>query len=207
MVGVTAFVFPVPKALLHVYVNPPFALIVAVAPLHIVAPLVFTISVGFTTTTHDAVPMHPFPSVPVTLYVVVAVGDTVFGLPAPKPLLQLYVFAPFALMLILEPIHIVPPVAVTFGNGFTVTTHDDVLLHKFASVPVTIYVVVVIGFTVFGLPAPKPFHVYVIPPPAVIFIEFPKHIAPPVAVIVGNGFTFTTTLPVPVQPNVLMPVT
>ena len=61
-------------------------MIVIDAPRQIVPPVAVTVGKGFTVTTHEAVPVHPFPSVPVTLYVVVVVGLTTLGFPAPKPL-------------------------------------------------------------------------------------------------------------------------
>jgi hypothetical protein len=46
-----------------------------------------------------------------------------------------------------EPIHalVVPPIGSSTGNGFTVTVISSVSTHPFASVPVTVYVVVVVG--------------------------------------------------------------
>jgi len=60
---------------------------VADAPGHICADDGVTDMVGLakTVTVDDAVPVHPLASVPVTEYVVVVVGDTVFDEPLPKP--------------------------------------------------------------------------------------------------------------------------
>ena len=59
--------------------------------------------------------------------------------------------------MVLFPEQIVPPdvVVVTVGEGFTVMTRVAVPLHP-AEVPVTVYVVVVVGETVTGLPESEP---------------------------------------------------
>ena len=51
--------------------------------------------------------------------------------------------------IVLEPIQVlaVPPIAASVGNAFTLTTTTSVLLQLFV-VPVTVYVVVVVGVTV-----------------------------------------------------------
>ena len=62
------------------------------------------------------------PEVPVTVYVVVAVGDTICVAPAPSPLFQEYVAAPELVIVVELPAQIVvEPVANTIGNGVTVT--------------------------------------------------------------------------------------
>jgi len=65
---------------------------------------------------------QPFPSVPITVYVVVVVGVTAMvGVVA--LLLQVYVVAPPAVITTARPLHTVPTeslVAVTIGKGFTV---------------------------------------------------------------------------------------
>ena len=86
------------------------------------------------------------------------------------------------------------------GSGFTVTTAVAVLLQLFPSVPVTVYVVVVVGFTEIGVPDPPVLHAYVLAPPAVRFFELPIQIVPPPAVTVGNAFMPTATLLIAVQP-------
>jgi hypothetical protein len=49
--------------------------------------------------------------------------------------------------IVLEPIHafVVPPIAARTGKSFTVTVTASMLTHPFASVPVTVYVVVTVG--------------------------------------------------------------
>ncbi len=65
---------------------------------------------------------HPFASVPVTVYVVVEVGETECVAPEPNPLSQVYVEPPVAVSVVDAPLQIVTSVlAVIVGNGFTVT--------------------------------------------------------------------------------------
>jgi len=65
------------------------------------------------------VPVHPAVLVPVTVYVVVALGVTVLLAPVPNPPDQLYVLAPLAVNSELAPEHISVGVAVAviLGNG------------------------------------------------------------------------------------------
>ena len=95
--------------------------------MHIVAGLAVanTVGNGFTVTLTVAVPVHPVLVVPVTVYVVVLVGETVLLDPVPKLCDQLYVFAPLALNVVLEPEHIeegdADAIRVGVGLTFTVT--------------------------------------------------------------------------------------
>ena len=45
-----------------------------------------------------------------------------------------------------------PPPVVTVGNVFTLIARVDVLLHPAALTPVTVYVVVIVGVAVNGVP-------------------------------------------------------
>ena len=105
---------------------------------------------GFTVTLTVAVPVHPAVLVPVTVYVVVALGVTVLLAPLPNPPDQLYVLAPLAVSTEVAPLHIADGLAeaVTDGIGFTVTLTVAVPEHPSAAVPVTEYVVVELGVTV-----------------------------------------------------------
>ena len=120
--------------------------------MHIAAGLAVAVTDGngFTVTLTVAVPEHPSDVIPVTVYVVVPVGDTVLELPLPKLCDQLYVFAPLAVSTEVAPLHIAAglAVAVTVGNGFTVTLTVAVPVHPAVVVPVTEYVVVALGVTV-----------------------------------------------------------
>jgi len=191
----------------------PLAVNTDVDPLHIAAGLAVAVTIGneFTVTLTVAVPVHPAVLVPVTVYVVVPVGDTVLELPLPKVCDQLYVFAPLAVNTDVAPLHIAAglAVAVTDGNGFTVTLTVAVPVHPAVFVPVTVYVVVPLGVTVMLAVLPPVFQLYVFAPLAVNTDVAPLHIAAGLAVAVtdGNGFTVTLTVAVPVHPAVLVPVT
>jgi hypothetical protein len=130
----------------------PLAVNTELAPLHIAAGLddAVTDGNGFTVTLTVAVPVHPAVLVPVTVYVVVALGVTVLLAPLPNPPDQLYVFAPLAVNTDVAPLHIAAglTVALTDGNGFTVTLTVAVPVHPAVLVPVTEYVVVALGVTV-----------------------------------------------------------
>jgi hypothetical protein len=146
------------------------------------------------------------------VYVVVELGVTVLLAPVPNPPDQLYVLAPLAVNSELAPLHIAAglAVAVIVGNGFTVTLTVAVPVHPAVLVPVTVYVVVALGVTVLFAPVPNPpDQLYVFAPLAVNTELAPLHIAVGLAdaVTVGNGFTVTLTVAVPVHPAVLVPVT
>lgn len=66
--------------------------------------------------------------------------------------------APVAVKVELPPTQIVglPAVAVTVGDGFTVTATVCTAVQPFAAVPVIVYVVVVAGVTVTGEPVNDP---------------------------------------------------
>jgi hypothetical protein len=140
---------------LQVYVVPPLAVKIADSPSQI-APLDVTVIVAFgeteTVTEVDAV--HPPASVPVIEYVIEEVGLAVTVAPLvddkPVPGLQVYVDPPVAVIVVEVPEQIVlfAAVAVIVGIGLTVTTEVAVLLQPFASVPVTVYVDVDVGFAV-----------------------------------------------------------
>ena len=171
-----------------------------------------TVGFAFTVTVVAAVLVHPFPSVPVTVYTVVEVGDTVFGLPVPKPPLQLYEVAPPAVSVEEAPLQIVEGDAlnVAVGFAFTVTVAVAVLVQPFPSVPVTVYTVVEDGDTVFGLPVPNPpLQLYDVAPPAVRVEEAPLQMVEGDALNVTVGFAFTVTVVVTVlvQPFPSVPVT
>ena len=116
-----------------------------------------TVGVGLTVTVACAVPVHPFAAVPVTVYVVVVPGETEIGEPGIAPGFQTYDVAPPPVRLVEFPEQIVgeDAVAVTVGEGFTVTVTCAVLLQPDV-VPVTVYVVVVPGETEIGDPGIAP---------------------------------------------------
>lgn len=83
-----------------------------------------TVGAVFTVIVRVPVPVHPLAAVPVTVYVVVAVGETVTGEPDNDPGIQVYVDAPAPVNVVELPLHIVAfdAVAVTVGAAFTVIT-------------------------------------------------------------------------------------
>ena len=91
------------------------------------------------------------------MYVVLLVGVTVMLAVLP-PVFQLYVLAPLAVNTEVAPLHIAAglAVAVTDGNGLTVTLTVAVPEHPAVLVPVTVYVVVALGVTVLLAPLPNP---------------------------------------------------
>ena len=96
---------------------------------------------GFTVIILVDVFVQPCAFVPVTVYVVVEVGETVTEPPVKFPGIQVYVAAPLAVIVVLAPIQIDVAVAVvvTTGDGLTVTVAVAVLLQVVvASVPVTV---------------------------------------------------------------------
>jgi hypothetical protein len=213
-VGDTVTLEPLPAPFDQLYVLAPLAVSVEDCPEFIVDGIAEAVTVGngFTVTLTVAVPVHPAALVPVTVYVVVALGVTVLLAPVPNPPDQLYVLAPLAVNTELAPLHIADGLAdaVTVGNGFTVTLTVAVPVHPAALVPVTVYVVVELGVTVLLAPVPNPpDQLYVLAPLAVNTEVAPLHIAAGLAdaVTVGNGFTVTLIVAVPVHPAALVPVT
>jgi hypothetical protein len=108
------------------------------------------------------VPVQPSGVVPVTEYVVVAVGLTVtFGF-VPNPFDQLNVVPIISELTInseFSPRQISVGLAVTviIGNGWTVTVTSAVPVQPSGVVPVTEYVVVAVGLTVTFELVPNPF--------------------------------------------------
>jgi galactose mutarotase-like enzyme len=82
--------------------------------------------------------LQPLPSVPTTVYVAFDPGDTV-RVEAPEPVFQLYVLAPPADSVAVEPMHIEAgdAAAVTVGTGLTVTV-DVAVAEQLPAEPVTV---------------------------------------------------------------------
>ena len=101
--------------------------------------------------------MQPFADVPVTVYVVVVVGETVTVVPLSAPGFQEYVDAPEPVIVVLLPAQmvVVAEVVVTVGVGLTVIVRVAVPVQP-VEVPVTVYVVVVAGETVTEDPESDP---------------------------------------------------
>jgi hypothetical protein len=103
--------------------------------------------------------------------------------------------------------------ALITGSGLTVTVTVVVFTQLFTSVPVMVYVVVVVGPAVKLVPVVPDNPVagdqaYVDAPPAVSVVDEPLHIATAggVQVIVGNGLTVTVVVVEPVHPAAVVPV-
>jgi hypothetical protein len=98
-------------------------------------------ALGRTVTVAWSVEVHPF-VVPVMVYVVVVPGVNVTV--APVAALRFvagdheYVVAPVAVNVAVAVEQIVTSATTTTGKGFTVTKTWSVLIHPFASVPVTV---------------------------------------------------------------------
>lgn len=211
-----------PVAGLHVYVEAPDAVRETLPPIQIAGAEGVTVIVGFgfTVTVTVAVFTQPLALVPETVYVVVVVGPAVTVAPVvpdnPVDGLHEYVEAPDAVSDTLLPLQIVGAdgVTLTVGKGFTVTVTFFVLTHPFASVPVTVYVVVDVGFAVTVAPVvgDKPvagLHVYVDAPDAVRETLAPIQIAGAdgVTAIVGNTFTVKVTIDDVTDPHAPVTIT
>ena len=84
------------------------------------------------------------------------------------------------------------PSILIVGNGNTVTVFWVLPWQPFASVAVTLYVVVLVGFTVMEAVVAPVLHVYEAPPDAVNVTEPPVQTAEgPSMLMVGNGNTVT----------------
>ena len=106
---------------------------------------------GLTVIVTVAVFVQPFTAVPVTVYVVVTVGDAVGFAQVvqlnPVAGAHTYVLAPLAVMINPPPkqIDAAGGVTVIVGRGNTVTVQVAVPVQPKAFVPVTVYVVVTVG--------------------------------------------------------------
>jgi hypothetical protein len=141
--------------------------------------LLLTVGRGLTVIVLVAIFVQPVALVPVTVYVVVAVGDTVTDDPDKLPGFQVYVAAPFAVSVVVPPEQIVlnDALLLTEGRGLTVIVLVAIFVQPVALVPVTVYVVVAVGDTVTEDPDKLPgFQVYVDPPVALNDKDAPEHI-------------------------------
>jgi len=112
---------------------------------------------------------------------------------------------------VLKPAHteVGDAVAVIFGSGFTVSVTVAIPVQPVVLVPVTLYVVVLVGVAVNDEPLPPGLQLYVLAPLAEIVELCPMQMAAgvAVAVTVGSGLTVTVTVAIPEQPNAVVPVT
>lgn len=110
---------------------PPDAFNWMLSPKHIVpsAPALAMMN-GVITTVTESIPVQPLASVAITVYVALAVGEAVME-DVVCPLLQLYVFPPFAESVIAVPVHtVILFPALTVSPEFTVTVAVAVSEHN-----------------------------------------------------------------------------
>jgi hypothetical protein len=126
---------------IQLYVEAPVAESVTVLPeqMVVVEEDALTTGDGFTLITCVAVPLQPL-LVPVTVYVVIAVGETLTVAPVSEPGIHVYVVAPVAVMATELPLQmvVVGEDTLTVGVGLTVIVRVAVLVQPFAAVPVTV---------------------------------------------------------------------
>ena len=217
---------------------PPAAVNVTLAPLQIVPSLLDVPDVsatvitgtgsGLTVIVVDDVAVQPSVLVTVTVYVVLVVGLTRMLALDPSPPLQLYVSPPDAVNVAPSPLQIapsssvVPDVSVTviegIGRSLTVIVADVLDAQLFASVTVTVYVVVDIGLTEIDAPNWVGVVLQTYEPPEVVSVTLAPLqmvpsllVRPEVSVIaiigVGSGFTVIIVAVVEEQPSVFVTVT
>ena len=215
-VGVTVYGLSVDveEPLLHEYDSAPVAVSVAFCPRHIAfTGLILTVGNWLTVTVTVAVLEQPLSPVPVTVYVVVPVGVTVYGLTVDVvvPSFHEYDAAPLAVRLASCPRQIASWLvsAETVGSCLTLTVTLAVLEHPLPSVPVTVYVVVSSGVTDLLLPVPRLLpQEYEVAPVAVSVAFCPRHIAfTGLILTVGSWLTVTVTVAVLEQLLLSVPVT
>jgi hypothetical protein len=139
---------------LHAYEPAPEAVSVVDSPAHnSVSPLTLRFGSAFTFTVTILVFVHPFASVPVTVYEVDCDGATTSLVPVP-PVLQEYVDAPEAVSVVESFAHTeVLPDTQTKGNAFTAMVIVAVSL-QMPLIPITVYVADIVGETISLVPFP-----------------------------------------------------
>ena len=114
----------------------------------LVSLLATTIGKALMLTVTESLLLQPLASVPVTIYLVEILGLADLTAPFPSPLFQVNVAAPLALIFAEDPIQIaVSLLAITLGKALMLTKTESILLQPFPSVPVTMYLVVMLGLT------------------------------------------------------------
>ena len=108
-----------------------------------------TVGKGLTPTATAAVLEQPLISIPVTMYIVEVVGETLTEGPVKSPGCQRYALAPVADKVAEAPMQIAVAdvVATTVGKARTPTDTVAVFVQPFKSVPKTVYVVLILGET------------------------------------------------------------
>jgi hypothetical protein len=123
--------------LLQEYVVAPDAVNVADAPEQIASEFTVIVGVGLIVTEATPAPEQPAALLPVTVYEVLAVGETTIGFVV-DPLLQEYVAAPLAVNVADPPEQIASEFTVMVGVRFTLTVPIAVPEHPAALLPVTV---------------------------------------------------------------------
>jgi hypothetical protein len=122
-----------------------------------------------------------------------------------------YVIAPLGVSVEQKVRQMAVGLAATVIVGFGLTVTSTVLVPAQPPVlPVTVYVVVIVGVTVTGLPPSEPgIHKYDVAPVPVSTAEAPLHIVAGEAdaPTVGTGTTVMVMVLVPIQPLLLTPLT
>ena len=160
---------------LQVYVLAPEAVKLILWPEHnALVPVMLTTGKLYTVTACVAPvdPTHPAALVPLNEYVILDVGATAI-LPKLLLVLQVYVVAPFAVSVMVCPVHkALVPVILTTGKVFTVTANDAAAALKQPAVlrPINVYVVLDVGATDILLKLLLVLQVYVLAPDAVKLI-------------------------------------
>jgi hypothetical protein len=122
------------------------------------------------------------------------------------------VLAPFAVSVADCPLQIVAGETVITGSAFTVTVTCVVAVQLLMSVPVTVYVIVEVGFAVtlepvVALSAVAGDQEYVVAPFAVSVADCPLQIVAGATAITGSGFTVTVVCAEAEHPFTSVPVT
>ncbi len=214
VVGVTTTLVPVKFPGFHVYDAAPVPVSVELDPAQMLVGEDVAVTVGLVLTFKFtvAVPIHPNVFVPVTEYVDVTVGVTTIVEPVKAPGFHVYVEPPVAVKVAEVPLQISVGliVAEIVGLGLTVKVTVCVLVHPRVVVPITEYVVVVVGVTITLVPVKAPgFHVYVDAPLAVK-VELPPEqiiVGEADATMVGVEVTFIVIVFVDEQPAAFEPIT
>ncbi len=141
--GVIVIEVPLNEPGCHVYVVAPVPVMAVEAPAQMLeaVTVVPTDGSGLTVIIRVVVLLQPVTvAVPVTVYVVVAAGETMTVVPDNPPGCHVYVFAPVPVIDTLSPAQM--EALVTFvpteGKGFTVMVRVAVFTQPFALVPVTV---------------------------------------------------------------------
>lgn len=187
----------------HRYVVAPETVNVVVCPAQIVVEFTVMAKLFPTVTVATAVPEHP-PLVPVTVYEVVAVGDSVIEFDV-APVDHKYVVPPAAVNVADCPVQIVSEFTVIAKAPPTVIVATAVPEHP-PLVPVTVYELVVAGDSVIEFDVAPVDHKYVVPPAAFNVADCPVQIVSEFTVMAKGPLTVTVATAVPEHPP-LVPVT